>query len=112
MQALRLARPRASLYRSAAAVRSLATTANPSHVASATGSTSSSATKSPSIIPLSNVEAQWERMSKEDQVAVHSQLEALQKKDWKELSLDEKKAGAQFLFSFLCFSVPLFELIY
>jgi cytochrome c oxidase subunit 4 len=42
---------------------------------------------------LSNVEAQWERLSKDDQVAVHTQLEALQKKDWKELSLDEKKAA-------------------
>jgi len=90
MQALRLVRPRASLCRSLA-VRGLATTANPSHVTSA--SSSSSATKSPSIIPLSNVEAQWERLSKDDQVAVHTQLEALQKKDWKELSLDEKKAA-------------------
>jgi len=91
MQALRLARPRAPLYRSSA-VRSLATTASPSHVASTTSSTSS-ATKSPSVIPLSNVEAQWERLSKEEQIAVHTQLEALQKKNWKELSLDEKKAA-------------------
>ncbi|ETW86317.1 hypothetical protein HETIRDRAFT_243779, partial [Heterobasidion irregulare TC 32-1] len=42
---------------------------------------------------LSNVEAQWEKLSAEDQVVVHQQLEALQKKDWKELSIDEKKAA-------------------
>jgi cytochrome c oxidase subunit 4 len=44
-------------------------------------------------IPLSNVEAQWAKLSSEEKVAVHEQLEVLQKKDWKELSLDEKKAG-------------------
>lgn len=91
MQALRLARHSAPLRRSLA-VRTLATTANPAHVTSSTSS-SSSATKSPSIVPLSNIEAQWEALSKEEQVTVHQQLEALQKKDWKELSLDEKKAG-------------------
>jgi cytochrome c oxidase subunit 4 len=32
-------------------------------------------------------------MSKEDKIIVHSQLKALQKKDWKTLSLDEKKAS-------------------
>jgi hypothetical protein len=94
MQALRLARPRAPLRRSLI-VRGLATTANPSLAASSTPSSSSvSATASTqqSIIPLSNVEAQWQRMSKEDKIIVHSQLKALQKKDWKTLSLDEKKA--------------------
>ncbi|KIJ92863.1 hypothetical protein K443DRAFT_685014 [Laccaria amethystina LaAM-08-1] len=44
-------------------------------------------------IPLSNVEAQWAKLSSEEKVAVHEQLEVLQKKDWKELSLDEKKAA-------------------
>lgn len=29
-------------------------------------------------------------------MTVHEQLEELQKKDWKELSIDEKKAGAFF----------------
>jgi len=82
---IRLARPRA-LRRSA---RCLTTTANPSHLAGATSTSSSS----PSIIPLSNVEAQWEMMSNEEQITVHQQLEQLQKKDWKELSLDEKKAA-------------------
>lgn len=92
MQALRLARHSAPLRRSLA-VRSLATTANPTHVTSSSTSVSSSTAKSPSAIPLSNIEAQWEALSKEEQVTVHQQLEALQKKDWKELSLDEKKAG-------------------
>jgi len=84
MQTLRLARHRA-LRRS---VRCLATTANPSHLATATSTTSSQ-----SIIPLSNVEAQWEMMSNEEQITVHQQLEQLQRKDWKELSIDEKKAA-------------------
>ncbi|KAI0034523.1 cytochrome c oxidase subunit IV family [Vararia minispora EC-137] len=44
-------------------------------------------------IPLANIEAQWERMGKEDQAAVFEQLEELQKKNWKELSLAEKKAA-------------------
>jgi len=42
-----------------------------------------------------------EKLSKEDQVTVHSQLEALQKKDWKTLSIDEKKAGGFRFFAFL-----------
>lgn len=48
-------------------------------------------------IPLSNIEAQWEKMSSEEQISVHQQLEVLQKKDWKELSIDEKKAGSSFV---------------
>ncbi|KIM86435.1 hypothetical protein PILCRDRAFT_816394 [Piloderma croceum F 1598] len=95
MQALRLARPRAPLRRSLI-VRSLATTANPTHAHVATASSAPSATTTrsqQSIIPLSNVEAQWEKLSQEEQITVHSQLEALQKKDWKTLSIDEKKAA-------------------
>lgn len=84
MHALRLARSTAPLRRSA---RCLATTANPSHVTSSTSSSSQS------VIPLSNVEAQWESMTSEEQLTVHQQLEQLQKRDWKELSIDEKKAG-------------------
>jgi hypothetical protein len=53
--------------------------------------TSSSAAQS--VIPLANVEAHWERLTQEEQLTVHKQLEELQKKDWKLLSLDEKKAG-------------------
>ena len=50
-------------------------------------------------LPLSNVEAQWEKLSKEEQVGLHRQLEELQKKDWKTLSIDEKRAGALSMFS-------------
>lgn len=89
MQAIRLARPRTSLSTSPL-VRSLATTAAPgAHVAS-----SSTATKAQSVIPLSNVEAQWATMNAEDKALVHQQIDALQKKDWKELSIDERKACA------------------
>jgi cytochrome c oxidase subunit 4 len=80
MQALRVARPAQRL-----ALRRL-TTAAPA----ASTSTSASA---PSLIPLSNVEAQWEMLSKTDQATVQTQLEEIQKKDWKSLSVDEKKAG-------------------
>ena len=56
--------------------------------------TSAAASSAPrAAIPLANIEAQWERLSNEEQVAVHEQLEELQKKNWKELSLAEKKAG-------------------
>ncbi|KAL0576018.1 Cytochrome c oxidase subunit 5B, mitochondrial [Marasmius crinis-equi] len=89
MQALRLARP---VTRQ---VRCLTTTANPSHVGTAPTSSPSPTrvTKASSIIPLGNVEAQWEKMSVEDKVTVHEQLEEVMKKDWKELSVDEKKAA-------------------
>ncbi|KAJ3997220.1 cytochrome c oxidase subunit IV family [Lentinula boryana] len=90
--ALRLARYSAPL-RSATSVRCLATTANPSHVASASSASSSSSSSKASIIPLSNVEAQWEKMSSEEKSTAHEQLEEIMKKDWKQLSLDEKKAG-------------------
>lgn len=43
------------------------------------------------VIP--NIEARWNSMSKVEQYAVYRQLEEVQRKDWKELSLDEKKAG-------------------
>lgn len=46
-----------------------------------------------SVIPLSNVEAQWEKFSAEEQAQVYTQLEEITKKDWKTLSIDEKKAG-------------------
>ncbi|KAF9819811.1 hypothetical protein IEO21_01902 [Rhodonia placenta] len=85
MQALRLARPRASLRPFA---RSIAASASGTH---ATASPASSA--SSSVIPLSNVEAQWEQLSHDEQLTVHQQLEELQKKDWKTLSIDEKKAA-------------------
>ena len=93
MQALRLARPRA-LLRTAhvAGRRTIAATANPAHAAPA-ASTAASA-----VVPLSNVEAQWEKLTQQEQLAVHQQLEEIQKRDWKTLSIDEKKAGASRLF--------------
>jgi len=45
------------------------------------------------VIPLSNVEAQWEKLTADEQLTVHQQLEELQKRDWRTLSLDEKKAA-------------------
>ena len=44
-------------------------------------------------IPSSNVEAHWGKLSSDEKVSLHEQLGLLQRKDWKELSLDEKKAG-------------------
>lgn len=81
MQALRVARPHAHRL----VLRRL-TTAAPSTSASVSASASV-------VIPLSNVEAQWEKLSKTEQASVHQQLEELQKRDWKSLSIDEKKAG-------------------
>ncbi|KAF8625750.1 hypothetical protein AX17_006776 [Amanita inopinata Kibby_2008] len=58
-----------------------------------TSAASSSSSRAASVIPLSNVEAQWATLSNEEKATVHEQLEVLQKKDWKELSIDEKKAA-------------------
>jgi cytochrome c oxidase subunit 4 len=88
VNALRLARTQASLMRQSGC-RSLATTANTLNAGAAPATSSSTAT----VIPLSNVEAQWARLNTEQRLAVHEQLEVLQKKDWKELSLEEKRAA-------------------
>jgi len=80
MQALRIARP---AHRLALSRRFTAAAATPPSAGAPT----------PSLIPLSNVEAQWEKLSKADQVVVQRQLEEIQKKDWKTLSVDEKKAA-------------------
>ncbi|KAL5490241.1 hypothetical protein ACEPAI_5074 [Sanghuangporus weigelae] len=45
------------------------------------------------VVPLSNVEAQWEKLSADEQLVVQQQLDELQKKDWKTLSMDEKRAA-------------------
>ncbi|KAF9450274.1 cytochrome c oxidase subunit IV [Macrolepiota fuliginosa MF-IS2] len=52
-----------------------------------------SASSSAAPIPLSNVEASWTKLSPEEKANVHQQLEEVQKKDWKELSTDQKKAA-------------------
>ena len=70
--------------------RSLATaTLNADHHASV------SPTPAQKVAPiaLSNVEAKWAGLSEAEQAAVHEQLEGIQQKDWKELSVDEKKAA-------------------
>ena len=45
------------------------------------------------MIPVSNIEAQWEQLTNKEQLEVYEQLLDAQKKDWKTLSIDEKKAG-------------------
>ncbi|KAF8902761.1 cytochrome c oxidase subunit IV-domain-containing protein [Gymnopilus junonius] len=92
MQALRLARSAATPLRSTTSAaltrRCLATaTANPVEVVSS----STSATAAP--VPLSNIEALWGKLTPEEKQTVHEQLETIQQKDWKELSLEEKKAA-------------------
>ena len=95
MQALRLARTSALRPAATALVgttqRRCLATATANHV-DVQASAHSSTRVAP--IPLSNVEAHWERLSSDEKVALHEQLELVQQKDWKELSLDEKKAGA------------------
>lgn len=93
MQALRLARIAA---RPIAARRCLATaTANHAEVASSSSSAPTATVTSSRVtpVPLSNLEALWTKLNNDEKLVVHEQLEALQLKDWKTLSVDEKKAG-------------------
>ncbi|KAG8933312.1 Cytochrome c oxidase subunit 5A [Tulasnella sp. 417] len=46
-----------------------------------------------SVIPVSNIEAQWETLTSKEQTEVYEQLLEAQKRDWKTLSIDEKKAA-------------------
>ena len=70
MQALRLARPRLPLR---PASRAFAAAASSAHGAAPAASSSASP-----VIPLSNVEAMWERLSADEQLVIHQQLEELQ----------------------------------
>jgi hypothetical protein len=88
--AARLARPRAPALH-----RTIATTVSPPS-APAAYSASGSATVTP--VSISNVEASWTKLSPDEKASVHQQLEAVQQKDWKELSIDEKKAGEYLYF--------------
>ncbi|KAF8645457.1 hypothetical protein AX16_007811 [Volvariella volvacea WC 439] len=90
---IRIAARQAAVAANANARRTLATTANLTGSASAPASSSASTSKAAPVIPLSNVEAMWGKLSVEEKQSVHEQLEELQKKDWKELSIDEKKAA-------------------
>lgn len=97
MQAIRLAARRNGAlllqqHQQQQQLRRCLATATVGHAQAETTTTTSAAARIVPI-PLSNVEAQWAKLSSEEKVAVHEQLEVLQKKDWKELSLDEKKAG-------------------
>ena len=42
---------------------------------------------------LANIEASWKDLPSEEQYQVYQRLGELQKQDWRELTLDEKKAG-------------------
>jgi len=91
MQALRLARITA---RPIAARRCLTTaTANHAEVAASSSSAPPITASRVTPVPLSNVEAMWAKLNSDDKMAVHAQLEGLQLKDWKTLSIDEKKAA-------------------
>jgi cytochrome c oxidase subunit 4 len=92
MQALRLAR--LSAIRPVAVRRCLTTaTANHAEVASSSSSAPPITSSRFTPVPLSNLEALWTKLNSDEKLAVHEQLEALQLKDWKTLSMDEKKAG-------------------
>lgn len=41
---------------------------------------------------LGNIEATWTKLPKEEQYEVYRTLEEVQKRDWKQLTVDEKKA--------------------
>ncbi|KAH9928573.1 cytochrome c oxidase subunit IV [Epithele typhae] len=84
MQALRLARTRLPARPSSSRALS---------AAAASPSAAHASASSPAAIPLSNVEAMWVRLSEDEQATIHAQLEEIQKKDWKTLSVDEKKAA-------------------
>ncbi|KAM0747258.1 cytochrome c oxidase subunit IV [Meredithblackwellia eburnea MCA 4105] len=51
------------------------------------------AASSVASVSLSNIEASWKGLSPAEQESTFKALEELQKKDWKELSIDEKKAA-------------------
>lgn len=46
-----------------------------------------------SYAPHPQIEAAWAGLPRNEQERIFTELQELQKKDWKELSLDEKKAG-------------------
>ena len=76
-----------SLLRTTPAAASFAATRT---YAALTVTTTRSNASAPS---LNNIEAVWVDLGKDERYEVYKQLIDLQKKDWKELSMDEKKAG-------------------
>ncbi|CAK5263005.1 unnamed protein product [Mycena citricolor] len=87
MQSTHMLRP---VLRAQAQRRCLAT-ATMSHASSSSAPAAES--KRAAAIPLSNIEAQWALLTPDDKSSVADQLEELQKRDWKLLSSDEKKAA-------------------
>ncbi|KAK0439540.1 COX4, subunit IV of cytochrome c oxidase [Armillaria borealis] len=85
MQVLRLV-PRTLRPLRYSAARCVATTANAADI-------SASSSSAPTAIPLGRVEALWDTISLEEKAALRSQLAEVQKKDWKQLSIEEKKAA-------------------
>ncbi|KAK0211288.1 COX4, subunit IV of cytochrome c oxidase [Desarmillaria ectypa] len=85
MQVLRLA-PRTLRPLQYTAARCVATTPSAADI-------SASSSSAPTTIPLERVEALWDTISIEEKAALRSQLAEIQKKDWKQLSVEEKKAA-------------------
>ncbi|KAK0196510.1 COX4, subunit IV of cytochrome c oxidase [Armillaria mellea] len=85
MQVLRLA-PRTLRPLRYSAARCVVTTANAADI-------SASSSSAPTTIPLGRVEALWDTISLEEKAALRSQLAEVQKKDWKQLSIEEKTAA-------------------
>lgn len=114
MQAVRAARPLARscapTFSTSSALNATAAAAHPGHSHGSHGHVAKGGDLGESIIPLSNVQAQWETMSEAEQSLVHRQLEELQKKDWRGLSLDEKRAGEWTGFFCSSFSELVFPL--
>lgn len=51
------------------------------------------------------IEASWVSLPAREQERIYNELQELQKKDWKELSLDQKKAGQSHVLSLLAWSL-------
>ncbi|KAJ6543979.1 cytochrome c oxidase subunit IV-domain-containing protein [Mycena capillaripes] len=76
-----------------AARRRCLATAAAAHGAHASPAPAAEQKRPLAAIPLSNIEAQWALLSPDEKTSVADQLEELQKRDWKTLSGDEKKAA-------------------
>lgn len=82
------------LFRSRALVSAVAAPLRASARTYASPAITVTSTRSNATAPLlGNIEASWKDLSAEEQHEVYQQLGEIQKKDWKELTIDEKKAG-------------------
>lgn len=50
-------------------------------------------------VAVQNLESRWKSLSQTEQNTIAKQLEEAQKGDWKQLSLEEKKAACMFSYS-------------